>query len=71
MPVVVFTNNLIEEAVGKNEVVVVCTDNRDLQIRTTTSTRFDLTFFRVLSKKDTPEFFIVLFSTRKDSTVIV
>ena len=33
MPVVVFTNNLIEEAVGKNEVVVVCTDNRDLQIR--------------------------------------
>ena len=30
MPVVVFTSNLIEEAVDKNEVVVVCTDNRDL-----------------------------------------
>ena len=27
--------------------------------------------FRVLSKIDTPEFFIVLFFTRKDSTVIV
>ena len=31
------------------------------------STRFDLKFFRVLSKKkiDTPEFFIVLFSAEK------
>ena len=27
--------------------------------------------FRVLSKIDTPEFFIVLFFTRKDSAVIV
>ena len=28
MPVVVFTNNLIEEGVDKNEIVVVCTDKR-------------------------------------------
>ena len=33
MPVVVFTNNLIDEAVDKNEAVVVCTDNRDFYIR--------------------------------------
>ena len=37
----------------------------------TTSTRFDFKFFGVLSKIDSPEFFIVLLFTRKDSTVIV
>ena len=35
------------------------------------STRFDLTFFCVLSKIYSPEFFIVLFFTRKVSAVIV
>ena len=43
----------------------------DSKTTATTSTRFDLKFFRVLSKIDTPEFFIVLFFTRKVSTVIV
>ena len=42
----------------------------DSRTRTTTTTRFDLKFFRVLSKIDTPELFIVLFFTRKVSDVI-
>ena len=36
----------------------------------TTSTRFDFKFFRVLSKINTPEFFIVLFFIKKVGTVI-
>ena len=39
--------------------------------RTTTSTRFDLKFFAYCQKIVTPEFFTVLFFTRKVSTVIV
>ena len=42
----------------------------DSRTRTTTSTRFDLKFFRVLSKIDTLKLFIVLFFTRNVSTVI-
>lgn len=30
MPVVVFSNNLIEEGVDKNEIVVVCTDKENV-----------------------------------------
>ena len=36
----------------------------------TTSTRFDFKFFRVLSKINSPEFFIVLFFIKKGGTVI-
>ena len=32
MPVVVFTNNLIEEGVDKNEIVVVCTDKENVWV---------------------------------------
>ena len=32
MPVVVFTNNLIEEGVDKNETVVVCTDKENVWV---------------------------------------
>ena len=42
----------------------------DSRTRTTTTARFDLKFFRVLSKIDTPELFIVLFFTKKVSDVI-
>ena len=42
----------------------------DSRTRTTTSTRFDLKFFRVLSKIDTLKLFIVLFFTRNVSSVI-
>ena len=42
----------------------------DSRTRTTTTTRIDLKFFRVLSKIDTPELFIVLYFTRKVSDVI-
>ena len=37
----------------------------DSRTRTITTTRFDLKFFRVLSKIDTPELFIVLFFHQK------
>ena len=43
----------------------------DSRGRTTTSMRFDLSFFTYCQKIDTPEFIIVLFFTRKVSTVIV
>ena len=42
----------------------------DSRTRTTTTTRIDLKFFRVLSKIDTPELLTVLFFTRKVSDVI-